>query len=201
MEDSLPYIGAVNLGRLIHLRIHAHDGRQVHDRAVSHILPDVEEQQDKGPCAAPCVEGELLPAQRHDQLVQEAVVGAEDVEGHNADDNPGNKVRQEHEGLADLPEMLPVDFGQEHRNRNLHGGAHHNEHQIVENRVPDNQRRLPGAEKELKILKPVPRRTPYAPAHVVLFKGQHDARHGIIGEQAGICDCRKQQQQINTVFI
>lgn len=46
VPDLLKTVGAVDLGRFIELLVDGRDGRQIHDRAVAHILPRIAERND-----------------------------------------------------------------------------------------------------------------------------------------------------------
>ena len=80
MENALEHIGPVDGSSLINGGIDAHDGRKIHDGAISDALPDIEEKKNPGPVPGRGVKGNLFAPQGCHQPVDETYVGGKDVE-------------------------------------------------------------------------------------------------------------------------
>lgn len=193
IDDALEARGAVDVRRLVEALVNAGDRRQIDDRVVARVLPDVEDQQDRVPVARRRIEIDARTAACHDQIVEQARVRAEDALQHVADDNPGNKVREKHHGLGHLEEALRLYLIEHDGQQHSAHRTHQQEQNVDDKRVPRDCPRPARFKKVFEIRQP-DERTEDSGFVIEFLKCNYNVRQGKIGKDKGVCDCRKRQQ-------
>src|SRR5699024_5272819 len=95
------------------LRIDSHDGSEVHNRVITGLLPQINQNQDERPYIRIGIQLQAFPSHALQDAVQETAVRIQEIEHQNTNQNLRNEIRQEQDGLGYLLKPFALKFVQQ----------------------------------------------------------------------------------------
>ena len=144
----------------------------------------------------------LAPAEAPGYVVDKAGVGRQEGVYEVAYYHPREEVRQEHERLAYLGQLLGVQLAYQYRQRYGYQHAQYYEYRVVHQCVAQHVAEVAGLEQELEVVKPHPfavvEQAPQkalAGLGLVVFERNYNAKHGRVAEHGKPYRRRQMQQE------
>ncbi|MDG0808604.1 hypothetical protein [Cohnella rhizosphaerae] len=134
------------------------------NRIVAGKLPDGDDGQDGRPIGRRTVPVDRADMKRLQLVIDHAVRRIKQAEHHQADDQPGDEVRQKYNGLRQLLVEPGMDLVQ--RDGQDHGQAETEDEKqrVKSHRIERHANPIVAAEKELEVIKAVPFAPPICPS-------------------------------------
>ena len=137
MPHLFPAVGTVHGGCLVKRRVNSDHGCVIKDTAVSETFPKVYKHQDERPVFGSGIPAHRIFSKRYQNLVQEAVLLAQEAKHDVGNDYHGDQIRNQNHSLVDFFVQCTAHEVQ----HNCHGYCQHiskkDKGQIVTDGVPD----------------------------------------------------------------